>query len=75
MTNKLNSQQQKTFNENSVIKLMIIEDNRFTRIGWESVIQANKNFNLVGSFSDCESAFSSEAVSYTHLTLPTSDLV
>jgi DNA-binding NarL/FixJ family response regulator len=60
MTNKLNSKQQKTFNESSVIKLMIIEDNRFTRIGWESVIQANKNFNLAGSFSDCESAFSSD---------------
>jgi len=57
MTNKSNLKQQKTFNEDSIIKLMIIEDNRFTRIGWEAVIQANKNFNLVGSFSDCESAF------------------
>lgn len=60
MTNKSNLKQQKTFNEDSIIKLMIIEDNRFTRIGWEAVIQANKNFNLVGSFSDCESAFCSD---------------
>lgn len=60
MTNKSNLKQQKTFNEDSIIKLMIIEDNRFTRIGWEAVIQANKNFNLVGSFSDCESAFGSD---------------
>jgi DNA-binding NarL/FixJ family response regulator len=46
-------------NENSIIKIMIIEDNRFTRAGWEAVIQADKNFHLVGSYPDCETAFSS----------------
>ena len=40
---------------------MIVEDNRFIRTGWEAVIQANKRFNLIGSFPDCEAAFKSEA--------------
>lgn len=54
------TKQQKVLSENSIIKIMLIEDNRFIRSGWESVIQANKNFNLVGSFPDCESAFISD---------------
>lgn len=69
MINKSISKQQKAFNENSIIKIMIVEDNRFIRTGWEAVIQANKNFNLVGSFPDCETAFSSEAPQETDLVL------
>jgi DNA-binding NarL/FixJ family response regulator len=46
--------------DNSIIKLMIIEDNKFIRSGWEAVLQANKNFSLVGSFPDCETAFSTD---------------
>lgn len=54
---------------NSIIKIMIVEDNRFIRTGWEAVIQANKRFNLVGSFSDCETAFNSDAPQKTDLVL------
>jgi len=45
--------------EKSIIRIMIIEDNRFIRAGWESVIQADRNFHLVSSFADCESAIES----------------
>lgn len=58
-----------TFNENSIIRIMIVEDNRFVRTGWETVIQANKNFNLVGSFPDCESAFKSDVPQKADLVL------
>lgn len=63
------TKQQKAPNENSIIKIMIVEDNRFIRTGWEAVIQANKNFNLVGSFPDCESAFSSDVPQKSDLVL------
>ena len=63
------AKQQRTSNENSIIKIMIVEDNRFIRIGWEAVIQANKNFSLIGSFPDCETAFKSEAPQKTDLVL------
>ncbi len=48
---------------------MIIEDNKFTRSGWEAVIQVNRNFNLIGSFADCESAFKSDLLQKTDLIL------
>ena len=63
------AKQQKISNENSIIKIVIVEDNRFIRIGWEAVIQANKNFSLIGSFSDCETAFKSDASQKTDLVL------
>jgi DNA-binding NarL/FixJ family response regulator len=69
MNNKNTAKQQKPFNENSIIKIMIVEDNRFIRTGWEAVIQANKNFSLVGSFADCETAFSSDVPTKIDLVL------
>jgi DNA-binding NarL/FixJ family response regulator len=69
MNNKNATKQQKAFNENSIIKIMIVEDNRFIRSGWEAVIQANKNFNLIGSFPDCETAFNSDIPKKTDLVL------
>jgi len=69
MSSKNTSKPLREFNENSVIKIMIVEDNRFVRTGWEAVIQANKNFNLVGSFPDCESAFKSDVPHTTDLVL------
>jgi len=69
MNRKNTTKLQKAFNENSIIKIMIVEDNRFIRTGWEAVIQANKNFNLVGSFPDCETAFISDVPQKTDLVL------
>ena len=67
-TNK-NENQANLPDEKSIIKIMIIEDNRFIRSGWEAIIQSNKNFNLTGSFSDCESAFKTEVPIKTDLVL------
>lgn len=61
--------QPSTYKENPIIKIMIVEDNRFIRTGWEAVIQANKNFSLVGSFPDCETAFKSDTPQKTDLVL------
>ena len=69
MNTKNFTKQKNTFNENSIIRIMIVEDNRFIRTGWETVIQANKNFNLVGSFPDCESVFKSNVPYTTDLVL------
>ncbi len=67
-TNK-NENQANLAVEKSIIKIMIIEDNRFIRSGWEAIIQSNKNFNLTGSFSDCESAFKTVVPKKTDLVL------
>lgn len=69
MKNKTETEMNNTFNDNPIIKIMIVEDNRFIRTGWEAVIQANKNFNLIGSFSDCETAFKSDSPEKTDLVL------
>lgn len=55
--------------KHSIIRLVIIEDNKFIRTGWEAVIQSNSSFNLVGSFADCESAFISDVWNKTDLVL------
>lgn len=67
MNEKVKSKQ--TANSNSIIKIMIVEDNRFIRTGWETVIQADRNFSIVGSFPDCETAFKSDAPQKTDLVL------
>ena len=69
MINNKAKNQQINKNDNAIIKIMIVEDNRFIRTGWEAVIQTNKRFNLVGSFSDCETAFKSDAPSKSDLVL------
>ncbi len=55
--------------KSSIIHIVIIEDNKFTRSGWEAVIQGNNNFYLLGSFADCESAFASDVWNKTDLVL------
>lgn len=66
---KNNSEKSLSTSTGSIIKIMIIEDNRFIRTGWETVIQANKNFHLVNSFADCESAISSGSASSVDMIL------
>jgi DNA-binding NarL/FixJ family response regulator len=39
------------------IKVAIIEDNRFIRSGLEIILQAETDFELVGSYQSCEDAF------------------
>lgn len=51
------------------IRIVIIEDNKFIRTGWEAVIQADKRFSLIGSFPDCESAFNSDSLNKSNIVL------
>lgn len=46
-------------NENKMIRLVIIEDNKYMREGWQTFIDLQDDMEVAGSFSDCESAFKS----------------
>lgn len=46
-----------TTNKNSVIKVAIIEDNRFIRDGLKIMLDAEQDMELVGSYPSCEEAF------------------
>ncbi|MCX7611945.1 MAG: response regulator transcription factor [Ignavibacterium sp.] len=69
MSKKNSNQESKSQQTDKVIRIVLIEDNKFTRAGWEVLFQSNKNFNLVGSFGDCETAFKSDAISKTDMVL------
>lgn len=40
------------------INLLIIEDNRYVRGGWEAVLNMNAGFKIIGSYANCEDAIS-----------------
>jgi DNA-binding NarL/FixJ family response regulator len=42
------------------IHIGIIEDNKYIRAAWESVLTSESGFEITGSFSNCEDAFRSE---------------
>lgn len=46
-----------TTNKNSIIKIAIIEDNRFIRDGLKIVLDAEQDIELIGSYPSCEDAF------------------
>ena len=52
--------------KNEVVRVIIVEDYKLTRVGLRSTINEFENISVVG---EAEEALS--AVSYTHLTLPT----
>ncbi|MEQ9266668.1 MAG: response regulator transcription factor [Balneolaceae bacterium] len=43
-----------------MIKVGIIEDNKYMREGWETFIDYDKGLCVIGSFGSCEAAFESE---------------
>ena len=45
--------------ENKMIRLAIVEDNKYMREGWQTFIELQDDMEVAGSFSDCESAFKS----------------
>jgi DNA-binding NarL/FixJ family response regulator len=51
------------------INILIIEDNRFIRSGWEILFKDIPDFCVVGSFPSCEEAFKSESLGLTDLAL------
>ncbi len=44
---------------NSLIKVVIIEDNKYMREGWETFIDYDPGLCVIGSFGSCEEAFTS----------------
>lgn len=55
--------------KNDIKKIIIIEDNKFIRNGWEIALQNEKDFLIVGSFGSCEEAFKDEAIGSANLVL------
>lgn len=53
----------------NIINLVIIEDNKFIRQGWEIIITPEKDIKLIGSFSSCEDAFNSSIIADAQLIL------
>lgn len=56
--------------EHSEIKnIVIIEDNKFIRNGWELILQNERDFQVVGSYGSCEEAFKNEDISLADIVL------
>lgn len=55
--------------ENTIISISIIEDNRYVRLGMESLIKSIPDFLLVGSFESCEKAFATSAIEESDVVL------
>ncbi|MFH1194389.1 MAG: response regulator transcription factor [bacterium] len=51
------------------INILIIEDNRSIREGWELVFENVDDFSVVGSFVSCEDAFKSPAIQLADIVL------
>lgn len=53
----------------SLIKIIIIEDNRYMREGWSTILDYEKDFVVLGTFESCEEAFESSDISKTDIVL------
>jgi len=49
-------------NADEVIRIVIVEDNRYVRSAWEMALQSASDVVLAGSFGSCEDAFQGDAV-------------
>lgn len=54
-------------NKNNVIRIGIVEDNRYMRDGWETFIGFEDDLNVIGSFGSCEEAFASDIIDKVNL--------
>jgi DNA-binding NarL/FixJ family response regulator len=50
-------------------KILIVEDNKFIRNGWEIALTSETDFEIVGSYRSCESAFKNQSVEDADLVL------
>ncbi len=53
----------------TMVQITIIEDNSFARTAWETTLNSEENFVVLGSFGSCEEAFESEALKKSNLIL------
>ncbi len=51
-----------SLNTESQIAVIIIEDNRFIRKGWELALAKESGIEIIGSYESCESAFKNESI-------------
>ena len=42
--------------ENYIIKIAVVENNRFIRSTWEMIFKESDHFELIGTYNDCEAA-------------------
>ncbi len=56
-------------NNNKIIQIAIIEDNRFIRNGWEILFSSASDFDVIGSYSSCENAFANDDISNADIVL------
>jgi len=54
---------------NDLKKILIIEDNKFIRSGWEIALSNEEDFKIIGSYRSCESAFKNKSIKDADLVL------
>lgn len=52
-----------------IINVVIIEDNKFIRDGWELVLQNEKDLQLINSYGSCEEAFKNDNIALADIVL------
>ena len=52
-----------------MITISIVEDNVFARTAWETALNAEEDFVVVGSFNSCEDAVESKAIKKSEIVL------
>jgi DNA-binding NarL/FixJ family response regulator len=55
--------------ENNLIKISIIEDNKYMREGWESVLDLQDDFVVIGAYESCEDAFAARDIGRSDVVL------
>ena len=50
-------------------RILLIEDNKFIRSGWELALQNENDFLIVGSYGSCEDAFKDEGIGVADIVL------
>lgn len=52
-----------------LIKIVIVEDNRYMREGWSTILDFESDFVVLDAFESCEEAFDSEVISQANIVL------
>ncbi|TVR29791.1 MAG: DNA-binding response regulator [Balneolaceae bacterium] len=55
--------------ESTLIKISIVEDNIYMREGWESILDTESDFCVIGSYGSCEEAFEDSSISRSDIVL------
>lgn len=58
-----------TKRENELIKIIIIEDNRYMREGWMTILDFESDFVVLDTFESCEEAFDTDVLARADIVL------